>query len=67
MQIFHAWENADADLKNSFYLLIFQLKIKQSAQSHLTSCEIKRDLEGYSVGVEGNLKSFRKDGNTMFY
>ena len=35
-----------ADLKNSFYLFFFQLKIKQSAQSHLASCEIKGDLEG---------------------
>ena len=32
-----------ADKKNSFY----PLKIKQSAQSYLTSCEIKGDVEGY--------------------
>ena len=46
--------------------LFFQLKIKQSAQSHLTSCEIKvpEILIFSSVGVEG--KSFRKDGDTMF-
>ena len=44
MQIFRTWENCTlADIKNSFYLL----KIKQSAQSHLTSCEIRGDVEGY--------------------
>ena len=33
----------------------------------LTSCEIPRgDLEGYSVAVELKVKSFRKDGDTMF-
>ena len=46
MQIFHAWEKCRlADLKNSF----FHLKIKQSAQSHLTSWEIKEDLKVVSV------------------
>ena len=49
MQIFHTWEKCRlADLKKILNLLIFfQLKIKRSAQSHLTSCEIKEDLEGY--------------------
>ena len=47
MQIFHAWEKCRlADLKNSFYLLIFSAKNK-TAQSHLTACEIQGDLEGY--------------------
>ena len=44
MQIFRTWENCTlAGIKNSFYLL----KIKQSVQSYLTSCEIKGDVEGY--------------------
>ena len=49
MEIFHSWEKCRlADFKNSFaFFNFFQLKIKQSAQSHLTSCEIKGDLEGY--------------------
>ena len=48
MQIFHTWEKCRlADLKDSLYLLVFSTKNKQSAQSHLTSCEIKGDLVGY--------------------
>ena len=39
LQIFHTWESCRlADIKSSFYLL----RIKQSEQSHLTSCEITR-------------------------
>ena len=54
-QIFRTWENCTlADIKNSFYLL----KIKQSAQSCLTSCMIKGDVGVISVGVEG--KEFSK-------
>ena len=41
-QIFHAWEKCRlADLKIGFIFWFFQIKIKQSAQSHLTPCEIK--------------------------
>ena len=41
MQSFHSRENADS---RNFYL--FSTKNK-TAQSHLTSCEIKEILEGY--------------------
>ena len=69
MQIFHTWEeNADSlTLKIAF--IFFFNGIKQSPQSHLTSCEIPRgDLEAYSVAVELKVKSFRKDadGDTIF-
>ena len=37
----------DVVVKIAFIFSFFQLKIKQSAQSHLASCEIKGDLEGY--------------------
>ena len=37
-----------------------KLKIKQSAQSHLTSYEIKGDVKVISVGVEG--EKFSKRG-----
>ena len=54
MQMFHGWEKCRlSDLKNSFYLLIFSAQIKQSAQSHLTSFEIKGDLEGYFCSRRG--------------
>ena len=45
----------------------FQLKIKRSAQSHLNSCEIKGDLKGVLIFLLAEkVKSFRKDGDTMF-
>ena len=49
MQIFHTWEKCRlAYLKKiAFICWFFHLKIKQSAQSHLTSWEIKGDLKGY--------------------
>ena len=68
MQIFLVWEKCGlGDLKNSFYLLMFfQLKIKQSARSRLTFCDINGDLEGYFCWRR-KVKSFRKDGDAMFY
>ena len=38
--------------------------MKQSAQSHLTSCEIKGDLKVYNFLLAWKVKSFRKDGDT---
>ena len=61
MQIFHTWEeNADSlTLKIAF--IFFFNGIKQSPQSHLTSCEISRgDLEAYSIVVEGKKFSKRR-------
>ena len=41
-------KNADSlTWKIAFIFKFFQLRIKRSSQSHLTSCEIKGDLEGY--------------------
>ena len=48
-------------LKRIAFIFFFQLTVKQSPQSHLTSCEIPRgDLEGYSVALEGKKFSKRR-------